>query len=390
MTENQELIHLNPPVRIHGTIGLIQGDLWIREGSIRSNILLDLEFDKPRYERLCKLLNLEAIFLKFAELDLSTSISSLTFSEKFMINLARAMYRKTSIFLIEDVIWRLDDYWQKLVIKSVICDENTSTGTGPNRDRVNCIEEFSNKTWIVITHNLDLLQRADNIVFLENKEIKEIGKLQQLKGSPCFEDIKQGIERENKQFNVSMMSESEISLSRATNITQMLQEDLKTEHPLENSEALEHVPGWRYFLMSRNLGLLFILAVILLVTGTLLSIFSQYTLFRWIEYTNEKTADIFGVKFIICFTVLIMIVNILSIIAIQVFSYHIIIYLYSHILDKILRSPIHMVFNSMSFSDLLKYFNKDLTIVHVILPSLVSQLVIVVTLAGFPLLAGGI
>jgi hypothetical protein len=69
MDENQELIHLNPPVRIHGSIGIILNDLWIRDGSIRENIILDLDFDQQLYARLTKILNLEAIFLKFPEFD---------------------------------------------------------------------------------------------------------------------------------------------------------------------------------------------------------------------------------------------------------------------------------------------------------------------------------
>lgn len=173
MKENQELIHLNPPVRINGTIGLIQGDLWIRDGSIRDNILLELDYDKARYDRLAKLLNLEAIFLKFDEHDFSDSIRELNFSEKFMLNLARALYRNTSILLIEDVIWKLDEYWKKIVIESVI------------------FQEFVNKTWIIITHDESLLSKSSKIVFMDNKKVREVGTLKEMRNKECFKDLQE-------------------------------------------------------------------------------------------------------------------------------------------------------------------------------------------------------
>lgn len=48
---------------------------------------------------------------------------------------------------------------------------------------------------------------------------------------------------ESKQVNVSMMSESEVSLSKATNMSQMLEDDLKSENPLENAIAMNTTSG---------------------------------------------------------------------------------------------------------------------------------------------------
>jgi len=173
MKENQELIHLNPPVRIFGDIGLIQGDLWIREGSIRDNITLDLDFDRTKYEKLSKLLNLEAIFLKFEDSDNSFNIRNLNFSEKFMINLARALYRHTSILLIEDILWKLEDYWKLLVVKSLI------------------LEEFSHLTWIIITHDIELLQKSSKIVHMTGKLIAGVGTFEELKKKKLFGELKE-------------------------------------------------------------------------------------------------------------------------------------------------------------------------------------------------------
>lgn len=372
MKENKELIHLNPPVKIRGRAGLIQSDLWVRDGTIRDNILLELEYDKLKYETLTKILNLEAIFLKFPDLDLSKSLKELSFSEKFMINLARALYRNTSILMIEDIIWKLEDYWKQLVIKSII------------------LEEFSHKTWVIITHNADLLSKANKVVYLNNQQIEEIGTLEHLKSKPCFRDLKTCMVSENKHVNVSMMSESEVSMSKATNMSQMLEDDLRSDNPLENAVSMDTVSGWKYFFLSRQLFLLFLLSLSLFIAGVLLSVFSQYILLRWIESTYQKKPDIFGVDFLVCFIILIFIANICSIVSLQVFSYKVITYLYSEILEKVLRSPIYLVFENMNFKDLLKYFNKDLSIVHVILPSLVSQLIIISTLTLVPLVISGV
>lgn len=103
----------------------------------------------------------------------------------------------------------------------------------------------------------------------------------------------------SKQINMSMVSASEMSVSKASNVTQMLDDDLKAQHPFEDSEVLDHVSIWKYFFMNRKLSLLFLTSFILFILGTLSTIFSQYVLLRWIEYTHDKEPDIFGVSFII-------------------------------------------------------------------------------------------
>jgi hypothetical protein len=40
-------------------------------------------------------------------------------------------------------------------------------------------------------------------------------------------------------------------------------------------------------------------AFVLFVIGALSTIFSQYILLRWIEYTHDKEPDIFGIGFVI-------------------------------------------------------------------------------------------
>lgn len=77
MREKNELVHLNPPVKIYGSIGLIQGELWIRDGTVRDNIILELEYHHQKYEFLAKLLSLESIFFKFPEGDASKALSKL-------------------------------------------------------------------------------------------------------------------------------------------------------------------------------------------------------------------------------------------------------------------------------------------------------------------------
>jgi ATP-binding cassette, subfamily C (CFTR/MRP), member 1 len=108
-----------------------------------------------------------------------------------MINLARALYRNTSSVLIENVLSRLDEYWRKIVIKSVI------------------LQEYSHKTWLIATHNIDLLSKADKIIFIKDKKIDEIQNLEKIKAKPCFNDLKQLIVEENKHLSMSVMSESE-------------------------------------------------------------------------------------------------------------------------------------------------------------------------------------
>ena len=74
MRNFRELIHLNPPVKIYGSVGLIQADIWIRECWIRDNIILEQDFIKEKYDKISKILNLESIFMKFPEMDSSKAL----------------------------------------------------------------------------------------------------------------------------------------------------------------------------------------------------------------------------------------------------------------------------------------------------------------------------
>eukprot|EP00345_Euplotes_harpa_P012092 CAMPEP_0168352350 /NCGR_PEP_ID=MMETSP0213-20121227/22507_1 /TAXON_ID=151035 /ORGANISM="Euplotes harpa, Strain FSP1.4" /LENGTH=237 /DNA_ID=CAMNT_0008363561 /DNA_START=176 /DNA_END=887 /DNA_ORIENTATION=+ len=227
MREFRELIHLNPPIRIYGTVGLISTDLWIRDGTLRENIILEHEFFQSKYDRLTKVLNLEAIFLKFPEFDQSKTDGELSFSEKFMINLARVLYRDNSIIIIEDVLWKLDEYWRKIVIKSVILDE------------------YSAKI------GLELLKQASKVVYLERGRVRQVSTYQEMQNMKGFAAFKQLVAEEARQVNVSMASESDISISKTSNVTRLIEDDLKSENPLDMAEPILDVSCWKYFFLSK-------------------------------------------------------------------------------------------------------------------------------------------
>jgi ABC-type siderophore export system fused ATPase/permease subunit len=124
----------------------------------------------------------------------------------------------------------------------------------------------------------------------------------------------------------------------------------------------------------------------LFITATLSILFSQYILLRWIEYTTENKKDSYDISYIISTVIFILILNIFSVISLQYFSYRLIIYLYTHIIEKVLKSPLHLIFKNTDFPSLLTYLNKDLSTVHSLLPSLLSRLAFTLTMASFPLL----
>ena len=157
-----------------------------------------------------------------------------------MLNLARVLYRNTSIIIVEDCIWRLDEYWKKIVIKSVILDE------------------YSSKTWIIVTHNHELIKRASKIIYMEKGKINTIGRYEQIRIKPVYSELKELIELEDKQISISMVSESETSLSKTSNVTRKIDEDLKESNPLDTNEAILSTSSWRYFFLSRKLSAFFI------------------------------------------------------------------------------------------------------------------------------------
>ncbi|KAJ8980285.1 hypothetical protein NQ317_005204 [Molorchus minor] len=121
-------------------------NLEVQPGTIRQNILFGREFEIKRYREVVRVCALRA-----------------------RVNLARAVYKKGDIYLLDDPLSAVD-----INVGAQLFD--------------NCIKEYlKDKVVILVTHQLQYLKKADQIVLLKDGLIKGKGTYNQLvKGASSF------------------------------------------------------------------------------------------------------------------------------------------------------------------------------------------------------------
>ncbi|KAK9869561.1 hypothetical protein WA026_003314 [Henosepilachna vigintioctopunctata] len=158
---------------ISGRISYASQVPWIFTSNIRQNILFGSKYDESRYAEVIRVCGLEKDFQQFPHEDL-TSIGDgevyISNELKMRINLARALYRKADIYI-------LDDPFSKASMKMA------------NYLFDNCILGFlKNKCVILVTFHMGQLKNADNLIYMNNGRIEREGSYEDLQKSGLLSD----------------------------------------------------------------------------------------------------------------------------------------------------------------------------------------------------------
>lgn len=99
-------------VRVNGTVSYAEQEAWVFGSTIRQNILFGQAYDRQRYQRVVKACALLKDFKQFPQGDqivVGERGSSLSGGQKARINLARALYRQSDIYLLDDPLSAVSD-----------------------------------------------------------------------------------------------------------------------------------------------------------------------------------------------------------------------------------------------------------------------------------------
>lgn len=140
-------------IEVGGRISYASQEPWVFAATIRQNILFGAPYDKKRYSEVVHACALEKDFKQFADGDqtiVGDRGASLSGGQKARINLARAVYRDTDIYLFDDPLSAVDIHVSKHLYNI-------------------CINEYlGGKTRILVTHQVHHLKNADHIIILNN------------------------------------------------------------------------------------------------------------------------------------------------------------------------------------------------------------------------------
>ncbi|KAF0320015.1 oligomycin resistance atp-dependent permease [Colletotrichum asianum] len=126
---------------------------WIRQGTIRSNIIFDQKFDEAKYWKVINACALIADLERMPRRDLTVvgaGGQGLSSGQAQRVNIARAMYSNADIVLVDDCLRNLDPSTSKTVFEYGLC--------GLAKDRTRFVA--TNQAWVA--------RQCDRILWLED------------------------------------------------------------------------------------------------------------------------------------------------------------------------------------------------------------------------------
>ncbi|CAI4063089.1 ATP-binding cassette transporter YOR1 SKDI_07G5290 [Saccharomyces kudriavzevii IFO 1802] len=152
-------------IEVNGDL-LMCGYPWIQNAPVRDNIIFGSPFIKEKYNEVIRVCSLKADLDILPAGDM-TEIGergiTLSGGQKARINLARSVYKRKEIYLFDDVLSAVDSRVGKHIMDECL------TGM------------LANKTRILATHQLSLIERASRVIVLGTDGQVDIGTVDELK-----------------------------------------------------------------------------------------------------------------------------------------------------------------------------------------------------------------
>lgn len=149
-------------------IAYVTQEAWIRNATIKENILFGSPYVKTKYDKIVKACELLSDFkLQPAgdETEIGEKGINLSGGQKQRISLARACYSAADLIFLDDPLSAVDSHVGKKLFDQVF-----SSNTG-------CLR---GKTRILVTNSLSILKRVDKILVMDDGMISESGSYSQL------------------------------------------------------------------------------------------------------------------------------------------------------------------------------------------------------------------
>lgn len=163
-----------PQITINGNKAFLPQKPWIVNATLRDNITFGNPFNKQLYDKVinCAAMESDLKILPNGDLtEIGEKGINLSGGQKARVALARALYNQPDIYLLDDVLSAVDVHVGTHIIEKCFSDY------------------LSEKTRILITHNLDYLKYVDYIYMMESGRIVNEGSLEYLKNTKTFNEL---------------------------------------------------------------------------------------------------------------------------------------------------------------------------------------------------------
>ncbi|XP_017116909.1 probable multidrug resistance-associated protein lethal(2)03659 [Drosophila elegans] len=278
-------------IEVQGRFSYASQEPWLFNASVRDNILFGLPMDKQRYRTVLKKCALERD-LELLQGDgtiVGERGASLSGGQRARISLARAVYRKADVYLLDDPLSAVDTH-----VGRHLFDE--------------CMRGFLGKKLVVlVTHQLQFLEHADLIVIMDKGKVTACGTYEEmLKSGQDFaqllaESTQNGggddVDEKYPAYSRQSSSQSTVSAGGSSSSLESMVEKEKEISKTSPTPVQETRSGGKigvamykkYF--GAGCGLVVFALLVLLCTGTqLLASGGDYFLSYWVKNTSTSSS----------------------------------------------------------------------------------------------------
>ncbi|GAB7347940.1 hypothetical protein MBLNU459_g5452t1 [Dothideomycetes sp. NU459] len=228
-----DLYKIKGEVVLRGKVAYVAQSPWVMNASVRENIVFGYRWDPQFYEKTIQACALKEDFTSLPDGD-QTEVGergiSLSGGQKARLTLARAVYARADIYLLDDVLSAVDQHVGRHLIDNVL---------GPNG-------LLNGRTRILATNSLPVLMEANYIVLLRDSRILERGTYEQLmamKGE-IAQLIKTASNEDQSEDQSTEAPESDDSGTAFENDPDALQDEFQVTEAEEGQTALAPIkPG---------------------------------------------------------------------------------------------------------------------------------------------------
>jgi ATP-binding cassette, subfamily C (CFTR/MRP), member 4 len=279
-----ELTPESGSIAVNGVISYASQEPWLFSATVRQNILFGLPMERDRYRQVVKKCALERDFQLFSHGD-KTIVGergvSLSGGQKARISLARAVYRRAAVYLLDDPLSAVDSHVGKHLFDK-------------------CMREYlRGKIVILVTHQLQYLQHADQIVILDHGRVKAVGTYDSLRetgldfakllAEPSDDEAgsRSGSVRRNSSTRLNRQnSESSVHSAEETGVDETNVTQLNEEKRQVGKIGLELYTN--YFKAGGGL-FIFIILLSFFVVSQFLASAGDYFLSYWVKKAAERS-----------------------------------------------------------------------------------------------------
>uniref|UniRef100_A0A671UVN2 ATP binding cassette subfamily C member 4 (PEL blood group) n=1 Tax=Sparus aurata TaxID=8175 RepID=A0A671UVN2_SPAAU len=340
-----ELSQESGVVKVRGELTYTSQQAWILPGTIRSNILFGKALNPQKYERVLRACALKRDMDLLPGGDLTMvgdRGANLSGGQKARVNLARAVYQDADIYLLDDPLSAVDAEVGKHLFEECICGL------------------LRKKPRILVTHQLQYLKAADEILVLKEGQMVARGTYSELQGSgldftsllskeeEVQEEERQGTTPTSVAHSLSSMSSlasSKYSLIEGADPLPV--SDVNCEHRSEGNIGLRMYV--KYFKAGANF---LVLLVLVLLNALAHHCRVLMDIFFFHASGLTATSVVFGfLRSLLFFNVLVSSAQTL----------------HNSMFDAILRTPVHF-FDVNPIGRILNRFSKDIGYLDSLLP----------------------